>query len=65
MAELVVVAVILGILVLALWPLARKAQRPRSPHDQDQVTDTDVTPPPMPREPLPGSRRHRQRHGKP
>jgi hypothetical protein len=63
--ELVVLAVVLGLVVIVLWPVAKALQRRPTPLDQEQVTDTDVAPPPVPDEPVPGSREHRRRHGKP
>lgn len=65
--ELIVIAVLAGIAVLVLWPVARATWKRRSPHDQDAATDatTDTTPPPVPDRPVPGSRQDRARHGKP
>jgi hypothetical protein len=65
MAELVAVAVVLGIVVLVAWPVARAMGRRRSPHDQPAVTDTSRVPPRDPSTPIPGSREHRRRQGKP
>lgn len=65
MAELIVLAVILGVAVLVLWPMARSMRRRTTPHDQGQATGTDRVPPERPAAPLPGSREHRRRHGKP
>ncbi|HEX6425438.1 MAG TPA: hypothetical protein VFZ79_18265 [Acidimicrobiales bacterium] len=65
MAELIVLAVILGVAVLVLWPMARSMRRRTTPHDQGQATGTDRVPPERPAEPLPGSREHRRQHGKP
>ena len=63
--ELLVVAVVVGLLVLVVWPVAKASQRRRSPHDQDAVTRTDVRPPRRPGRPVPGSRDHRRRRGMP
>lgn len=65
MAELIIVAVIVGLVVLAAWPLALARSRPRHPREQDEVTDTGPVPPRDPSEPLPGSRPDRERHGQP
>lgn len=65
MEVLVLTAGAVGIVVLALWPLTKAFQRRRSPRDQEQLTDTDVVPPRVPDEPIPGSRRDRRRRGKP
>jgi hypothetical protein len=64
-AELIVLAVVIGLVVLSFWPLAVARSRRRSPRDQDDVTDTEPVPPRKPAEPLPGSRPHREAHGKP
>jgi hypothetical protein len=63
--ELLVIAVVVGLVVLALLPVAKASQRRRSPHDQDAVTRTDVRPPREPGKPIPGSRDHRRRRGMP
>jgi hypothetical protein len=63
--ELIIVAVVVGVAILAAWPLARVRRRQGSPPDQGPVTDTGVVPPRNPREPVPGSRADRRRHGKP
>jgi hypothetical protein len=63
--ELIVIAVVIGVVVLAAWPLAAVLRRDRSPLDQPQVTDTERVPPPDPAAPIPGSRAHRRRQGKP
>jgi hypothetical protein len=63
--ELIVIAVVIGALVLAAWPLAAMMRRDRSPLDQPHVTDTDRVPPRDPSAPIPGSREHRRRQGKP
>ena len=65
MAELIVVAVVIGIGVLVAWPVARAVTRERSPHEQAQVTSHRPVPPPDPESPIPGSRAHRRRQGKP
>jgi hypothetical protein len=59
MAELVVVVVVLGVVVLALWP-ALHARR-RRPQDQPTVTDPGPAPPRRPAEPVPGSQPDRAR----
>jgi hypothetical protein len=64
-AELILVALAVGAVVLAAWPLASAWRQPRDPSDQDHVTDIEPVPPRNPDEPLPGSRRSRERHGKP
>ncbi|HEX6421050.1 MAG TPA: hypothetical protein VFZ77_21280, partial [Acidimicrobiales bacterium] len=63
--ELIVLAVVVGLVVLLLWPAARAARRRRTPHDQGQATSTDPVPPRRPAAPVPGSREHRRLHGKP
>jgi hypothetical protein len=65
MAELILVAIVIGVAVLAAWPLAAAWRRPRHPSDQDEVTDIEPVPPRDPDEPVPGSRPSRERHGKP
>jgi hypothetical protein len=65
MAELIVLAVILGVAVLLLWPVARAARRRVTPHDQGQATSTGTVPPERPAAPVPGSREHRRQHGQP
>ena len=65
MAELILVALVLGVVVLAAWPLASAGRRPRDAREQDEVTDIEPVPPRDPDEPVPGSRPSRERHGKP
>lgn len=65
MGQLIAVLVVIGLLVLLAWPVVASMRRKRSPHDQPAVTDTDVTPPPTPDRPVPGSREHRRRQGMP
>ena len=65
MAELIVLAVILGLAVLLLWPVARATRRRTTPHDQGQATSTGTVPPEHPSGPVPGSREHRRRQGRP
>jgi hypothetical protein len=65
MAELILVALVVGVVVLAAWPLASIWRRPGHPSDQDDVTDIEPVPPREPDEPRPGSRPSRERHGKP
>jgi hypothetical protein len=64
MDVLVTLAVVVGILVLLAWPLMKRYQRARDPRDQDAVAGERM-PPPVPDEPLPGSRPHRRRRGQP
>ena len=65
MAELILVALVLGVVVLAGWPLASARRRPRDAREQDEVTGIEPVPPRDPDEPVPGSRPSRERHGKP
>jgi hypothetical protein len=65
MAEVILVAIVLGVVVLAAWPLAASLRKPHDPREQDDVTDIGPVPPRDPDEPLPGSRPSRERHGKP
>lgn len=65
MAELIIAAVVVGIVVLVAWPVLMSRTRRRNPRAQDDVTPTEPVPPTEPDEPLPGSRAHRERHGKP
>lgn len=65
MAELILIALVIGVVVLAAWPLAVAWRRPRDASDQDDVTDIEPVPPREPDEPVPGSRPSRERHGKP
>jgi hypothetical protein len=64
-AELILLALAVGAVVLAAWPLASAWRKPRHPSDQDDVTRIEPVPPRDPDEPLPGSRPSRERHGKP
>ena len=59
------IAVVIGVVVLAAWPITAALRRDRSPLDQPHVTDTGRTPPRDPAAPIPGSRTHRRRQGKP
>jgi hypothetical protein len=63
--ELAIIAVVLGLVVLAVWPLSVAMLRRRSPDDQPPVTGTGPVPPRDPSTPIPGSRTHRRRQGKP
>jgi hypothetical protein len=65
MAELILAAIVLGVVVLAAWPVLAGLRRPRRPQDQADVTDVEPVPPRHPDEPMPGSRPRRERHGKP
>lgn len=65
MGELAIVAVLIGIVVLAVWPLSVAMLRRRSPDDQPPVTDTSAVPPRDPSAPIPGSRTRRRQQGKP
>jgi len=63
-AELIVLAIVVGAVFLIVATIGASARR-RSPHDQPAVTDTRLTPPPDPGRPVPGSRPQREAHGKP
>ncbi|HEX6237101.1 MAG TPA: hypothetical protein VFZ68_07895 [Acidimicrobiales bacterium] len=65
MAELIVILVIVGVIVLAAWPVLRSRSRRRRPTDQPAVTDRDAIPPRRPERPAPGSQPYREEHGKP
>jgi hypothetical protein len=64
-AELIVVAAVVGVIVVAVWAIVGASARRRSPHDQPDVTDTRPVPPVEPDAPVPGSRPHRRAQGKP
>ena len=57
MAELILVALVLGVVVLAAWPLAAAWRPPRDAGDQDEVTDIEPVPPRDPDEPVPRATR--------
>lgn len=65
MAELIVLVVVVGVVVLVAWPVLATRSRGRNPVAQDDVTGTKPFPPRDPDAPLPGSRPRRARHGKP
>ena len=64
MAELIVLGIVVGAVVLIVATVGARARR-RSPHDQPDVTGTGPTPPVDPDRPVPGSRPQREGHGKP
>jgi hypothetical protein len=64
-AELIAVAVVVGLVLLAVWAVIGATARRRSPHDQPDVTGTRPMPPVEPEAPVPGSRPHRRAQGKP
>lgn len=63
--ELIAVAVVVGLVVIAAWAVAGTRTRRRSPHEQPDVTGTRPAPPVEPDAPVPGSRPHRRAQGKP
>jgi hypothetical protein len=63
--EVVIVAVVIGILVLLAIPLVTRASRPSSPAEQPKDEGRGPVPPAHPDEPLPGSSTRRHRQGKP
>lgn len=63
--EILIVAVIIGLLVAVAWPFLARAASSRSPRDQAEVTDTSPIPPRHPDEPVPGSRTQREQRGRP
>ncbi|HEX5366138.1 MAG TPA: hypothetical protein VFW63_05685 [Acidimicrobiales bacterium] len=65
MAELIVVLVAVALVAAVAWLVTGPRARPRSPHDQPEVTRTDPVPPPDPSRPVPGSRPFRRRRGRP
>lgn len=65
MAELIVILVILGVIVLVAWPAIRARSRKRRPTDQPPVTDRGEVPPRRPARPEPGSQPYREERGKP
>ena len=63
--ELIAIAVVIGLVVVAVWAVAGRRPRRRSPHDQPDTTGTRPVPPVEPDAPVPGSRPHRRAQGKP
>lgn len=64
MAELVVLAVLIGLVVAIAYPMLAARTRRRDPRSQDDVTGTEPFPPRRPDDPIPGSRTRRKRHGR-
>lgn len=54
------VAVVVGVILFAVWSVALESKRHGTHRGQEQVTDVDAVPPLMPDDPTSGSRRHRR-----
>jgi hypothetical protein len=64
-AELIIILVALGIIVIVAWPALRTRTRSSGPEDQPAPTDRGTIPPRRPDEPIPGSQTDRERKGRP